>query len=139
MEPAAVVAKMAPMFMANQRQCGILASVSMAQFILESGYGKSELAQNANNCFGMKASLSGNTWSGSAWDGHSVYSMKTGEQNTDGSYEIQKSYFTELLSNNPDEELVKVYADEGSGRSTQRRPEFRQMIQDCVDGKIDVI
>lgn len=86
MEPAAVVAKVASMFMANQRQSGILASVSMAQFILESGYGKSELAQDANNCFGMKASLSGNTWSGFAWDGHSVYSMKTGEQNTDGSY-----------------------------------------------------
>ena len=86
MEPAAVVAKVAPLFTANQKQSGILASVSMAQFILESGYGKSELAQNANNCFGMKASLSGNTWSGSAWDGHSVYSMKTGEQNTDGSY-----------------------------------------------------
>ena len=42
------------MFMANQRQSGILASVSMAQFILESGYGKSELAQDANNCFGMR-------------------------------------------------------------------------------------
>lgn len=86
MEPASVVAKVAPLFTTNQRQSSILASVSMAQFILESGYGKSELAQNANNCFGMKASLSGNTWSGSAWDGNSVYTMKTGEQNTDGSY-----------------------------------------------------
>ena len=64
----------------------ILACVSMAQFILESGYGKSELAQNANNCFGMKTSLSGNSWSGSSWDGKSVYPKKTQEQNTDGSY-----------------------------------------------------
>lgn len=86
MEPAEVVAKVAPLFTANQMQSGILASVSLAQFILESGYGKSELAQNANNCFGMKSSLSGNSWAGSAWDGHSVYTMKTGEQNTDGSY-----------------------------------------------------
>lgn len=86
MEPAAVVAKVAPLFTANQKQSGILASVSLAQFILESGYGKSELAQNANNCFGMKSSLSGNSWSGSVWDGHSVYTMKTGEQNADGSY-----------------------------------------------------
>ena len=31
-----------------------MASVSLAQFILESGYGKSELAQNANNIFGIK-------------------------------------------------------------------------------------
>lgn len=65
--------------------------------------------------------------------------VSTGMECQEGSYEIQKSYFTELLSNSPDEELVKVYADEGSGRSTQGRPEFRQMIQDCVDGKIDII
>ena len=86
MESAEVVTKVATLFTANQKQSGILASVSMAQFILESGYGKSELAQNANNCFGMKSSLSGNSWAGSAWDGHSVYTMRTGEQNTDGSY-----------------------------------------------------
>jgi flagellum-specific peptidoglycan hydrolase FlgJ len=86
MESAEVVTKVATLFTANQKQSGILASVSMAQFILESGYGKSELAQNANNCFGMKSSLSGNSWVGSAWDGHSVYTMQTGEQNTDGSY-----------------------------------------------------
>ena len=58
----------------------------MAQFILESGYGKSELAQGANNCFGMKKSLSGNTWGGSTWDGSSVYTKKTQEQKADGSY-----------------------------------------------------
>lgn len=86
MESAEVVTKVVTLFTANQKQSGILASVSMAQFILESGYGKSELAQNANNCFGMKSSLSGNSWAGSAWDGHSVYTMQTREQNTDGSY-----------------------------------------------------
>ena len=64
MESAEVVTKVATLFTANQKQSGILASVSMAQFILESGYGKSELAQNANNCFGMKSSLSGNSWAG---------------------------------------------------------------------------
>lgn len=37
--------------------CGTQASVSLAQFILESRYGKSELAQNANNCFGMKGEM----------------------------------------------------------------------------------
>ena len=63
---------------------GILASVSLAQFILESGYGKSELAQNANNVFGMKKSLSGNTWSGSTWDGKSVYTKKTQEYGGSG-------------------------------------------------------
>lgn len=83
---AEVVAKIRPLFTENQKQSGILACVSMAQFILESNYGKSELAQNANNCFGMKTNLSGNSWSGSAWDGTSVYTKKTQEQHSDGSY-----------------------------------------------------
>ena len=65
--------------------------------------------------------------------------VSTGMECQEGSYEIQKSYFTELLSNSPHAELVKVYADEGSGRSMRGRPEFQQMIQDCMDGKIDVI
>lgn len=81
-----VIAKVGALFTADQKKSGILASISMAQFILESGYGKSELAQGANNCFGMKKSLSGNTWGGSTWDGSSVYTKKTQEQNADGSY-----------------------------------------------------
>lgn len=81
-----VIAKVGPLCTADQEKSGILASVSLAQFILESGYGKSELAQKANNCFGMKKSLSGNTWGGSAWDGTSVYTKETQEQNADGSY-----------------------------------------------------
>ena len=77
---ADVIAKVGPLFTADQKKSGILASVSLAQFILESDYGKSELAQNANNCFGMKKSLSGNTWSGSSWDGKSIYTKKTQEE-----------------------------------------------------------
>lgn len=76
---AEVIAKVGSLFTADQKASGILASVSLAQFILESGYGKSELAQNANNVFGMKKSLSGNTWGGSAWDGISIYTKKTQE------------------------------------------------------------
>ncbi len=81
------IKKVGALFTADQKKSGILASVSLAQFILESGYGKSELAQNANNIFGMKCSLSGNTWGGSSWDGKSKYTKKTQEQNPDGSYE----------------------------------------------------
>ena len=84
---ADVIKKIGALFTADQKKTGILASISLAQFILESGYGKSELAQNANNVFGMKKSLSGNTWSGSTWDGKSIYTKKTQEQNADGSYE----------------------------------------------------
>lgn len=83
---AEAVAKIGPLFTANQKTTGILACVSMAQFILESGYGTSELAHQANNCFGMKTLLSGNSWANSAWDGKTVYTKKTQEQNADGSY-----------------------------------------------------
>lgn len=87
MSEADIIKKVGALFTADQKSSGILASVSLAQFILESGYGKSELAQGANNCFGMKCSLSGNTWGGSSWDGSSVYTKQTKEQNPDGTYE----------------------------------------------------
>lgn len=38
-----------------QRSFGVLASVTVAQAILESGWGESALAQKANNYFGIKA------------------------------------------------------------------------------------
>ena len=76
---ADAIKKVGALFTADQKESGILASVSAAQFILESGYGKSELSQNANNVFGMKKSLSGNTWKGSSWDGSSIYQKKTQE------------------------------------------------------------
>ena len=65
-----LIEKVGKLFTQDNKNSGVLASVSMAQFILESGWGKSELAQKANNFFGMKKSLSGNTWSGSARDGY---------------------------------------------------------------------
>ena len=65
--------------------------------------------------------------------------VSTGMECQEGSYETQIKYYKDLISNDPHEELVGIYADEGSGRSTQGRPEFRRMMQDCEDGKIDVI
>lgn len=62
---------------------GILYSVTAAQMILESGYVKTELARTGNNCFGMKTTLSGNTWPGSTWDGKSKVNIFTWE-NYDG-------------------------------------------------------
>ena len=59
---------------------GIRASSSAAQCILESGYMGTDLAQEANNCFGMKVTLSGNTWENSSWDGISSYTKQTGEE-----------------------------------------------------------
>lgn len=82
---AEVIAKVAPLYTKTQRTTGILASVRLAQFILESGYVKSELGQNANNPHGMKTELSSNTWSGSTWDQKTVYEKPTAEW-VDGEY-----------------------------------------------------
>lgn len=65
---------------ADAKESGILASITMAQAILESGYLHSELCVNGNNIFGMKCNLSGNNWDGTAWDGVSVYSKATNEE-----------------------------------------------------------
>ena len=72
---------------------GILPSVTAAQMILESGYVTTDLARNANNVFGMKCTLSGNTWPGSTWDGKSKYTKKTQEQTASGSTYYKEADF----------------------------------------------
>lgn len=78
------IAKIAPLYQECMAKTGLLASVGIAQFCLESGYGSTDLAVFANNLHGMKANLSGNTWPGSAWDGSSAYCKKTAEQDQNG-------------------------------------------------------
>lgn len=71
---------------------GILNSVTTAQMILESGYCGTDLALNANNCFGMKCSLSNNAWP-SVWDGKSSYTKITAEQDKAGNeYHIKAAF-----------------------------------------------
>lgn len=67
----------------DYEKSGILASVTAAQMILESGYVTTELSK-ANNCFGMKAVLSGNSWPNSTWDGVSKVNIATKEEYTPG-------------------------------------------------------
>ena len=56
------------------------------------------------------------------------------------SVEAQKDYFQKLISEHSDWVLVDIYADEGiSGTSTNRREAFNRMINDALDGKIDMI
>lgn len=74
----------APLAIADMKKNGVLASVTIAQAILESGYGNTELAVNANNFFGMKCILSGNKWTSSTWDGVSKYTKVTKEDDGTG-------------------------------------------------------
>lgn len=79
MSTSEFIKALAPVAQKDNKKSGVMASVTLAQAILESGWGKSTLAVKANNMFGMKISLSGNTWAGSAWDGISKYTIKTKE------------------------------------------------------------
>ena len=56
------------------------------------------------------------------------------------SYEAQIQYYTRYIEKKPDWIFAGIYADEGvTGTSTQKRVAFLQMIQDAMDGKIDLI
>ena len=72
-----------PKARSDYQKHGVLASITAAQACLESGYGSTELAKNANNFFGMKKELSGNKWT-SVWDGKSIYTKQTKEEYTPG-------------------------------------------------------
>lgn len=56
------------------------------------------------------------------------------------SYEAQIDYYTKLIAGRSDWIYVDVYSDDGiSGTSMKHRDGFNQMIQDALDGKIDLI
>ena len=56
------------------------------------------------------------------------------------SFKSQIQYFRDKITNNPKWTLVDIYADEGiSGTGTEKREDFNRMINDCMQGKIDMI
>jgi DNA invertase Pin-like site-specific DNA recombinase len=70
--------------------------------------------------------------------GYARVSTDSDEQFT--SYEAQVDYYTRYIQENPEWEFVSVYTDEGlSGLNTKHREGFNQMVQDALDGKIDLI
>lgn len=52
----------------------------------------------------------------------------------------QIDYYTKLIANNPEWELVDIYADYGiSGTGMKKRADFNRMLADAKAGKIDLI
>lgn len=98
MTKAEFIKFIAPYAVADMTKNGVLASVTIAQSILESGYGNTDLAINANNFFGMKCFLSGNTWAGSTWDGMSKYTKITKEDDGKGNLHDEKAEFRKYPS-----------------------------------------
>ena len=90
---AEVVRAVGPLFTEDQRKTGILASVSMAQFIIESGYGQSRLSLEANNCFGIKGWAESTPRVDCPWDGVSVYIISTKEYDQYGNVYYEDASF----------------------------------------------
>ena len=66
--------------------------------------------------------------------------VSTEEEEQQGSFEIQKLYYTEKIESTPEWEVAGIYADDGiSGVHTKKRDGFNQMIQDCKKHRIDLI
>jgi DNA invertase Pin-like site-specific DNA recombinase len=65
-------------------------------------------------------------------------STETEEQNS--SYEVQVAHYTEFIKKNDEWEFAGIFADDGiSGTNTKRREEFNRMIEECMEGNIDLV
>ena len=66
--------------------------------------------------------------------------VSTDNDDQQSSYIAQVDYYTSYIKSRDDWEFVDVYTDEGiSATSTAKRDGFKKMIQDALDGKIDLI
>ena len=104
-----------PIAQADYSRNGVFASVTLAQSIVESGWGKSGLTQRANNMFGIKCS--------SAWTGECI-NMSTGEYGSGGYYMTDAAFrkYDSVEASLNDHSLFLIensrYADHGVFRAT---------------------
>ena len=66
--------------------------------------------------------------------------VSTGSEEQATSYAAQVSYYTRYIQSKSEYEFVGVYTDKGiTGTNTKKREGFNSMVQDALDGKIDLI
>lgn len=66
--------------------------------------------------------------------------VSTKQEEQLNSYETQRAAYIEMINQNPDWKLVRIFADKGiTGTSVKNRDEFNKMIQLCKKGKVDMI
>ncbi|WP_421449687.1 recombinase family protein [Streptococcus suis] len=66
--------------------------------------------------------------------------VSTDHEDQATSYESQIRYYSEYINGRDDWEFVKMYSDEGiSGTNTKLRTGFKAMVEDALNGKIDLI
>ena len=66
--------------------------------------------------------------------------VSTDREEQESSFDAQVDHYTKYINGNGDWIFAGIYADEGiSGMSTRKRCQFNRMIEDCLDGKIDMV
>ena len=66
--------------------------------------------------------------------------VSTDDEDQIKSYNSMVRYYTDLIQSNKDWIFAGVYADKAiTGTKIDKRDEFQRIIQDCMDGKIDMI
>ena len=122
----------------DYQRSGILASVTAAQCILESGYLSTSLATEANNCFGMKATLSGNTWANTTWGGE-IFTKQTWEEYSGKKVTIMADFraYPNIEASLGDHSAYLLGAQNGAGlryAGLQGETDYRRAIQIIKDG-----
>lgn len=74
MLPKLFIEKIAPLAQVDYQASGVLPSITIAQAILESGWGESALTKKANNLFGIKGTYKGKSVTMPTWE---VYNGKS--------------------------------------------------------------
>ncbi len=66
--------------------------------------------------------------------------VSTDDEDQLHSFDTQVAYYKKYIKEHPAYEMAGIYADEGiSGTNTKKREQFKKMIMDCEEGKIDVV
>ena len=66
--------------------------------------------------------------------------VSTRDEEQRNSYEAQVDHYTRYIQNNAEWEFAGVYADRGiTGTSTKKREHFNDMIEDALNGKIEIL
>lgn len=66
--------------------------------------------------------------------------VSTDDLSQTSSFELQKNHYEDMIKRHDGWKFIKIYADEGiSGTSLNHRQAFMDMINDCLEEKIDLI
>lgn len=66
--------------------------------------------------------------------------VSTDDEDQLSSYKSQVTYYKDLINNNPEWVFAGIYADEAiTGTQTVKREDFQRMINDCMNGDIDMV